>query len=206
MRSLQHLVRAGDARYKGDIRRRESITHIVWHCTAGDRASEAYSWLNRPASDHPASYHYLISNDRVETCEIIRMAPIDRITYHAGRSGWPNPPAWPAPWHELHVPSLNPVSIGISWANDNGTDRDLSDDPLTPWQIEAGLWLGVTMMHLCPNVTIGYNRGHCEVSPGRKTDPLTRVVNMDWWRELLREAMAQDIRAPFPPPGGIRTP
>lgn len=207
MRSLQAFVRPGTARYVSKTpRRRSEITHIVWHCTAGDTWADARGWLNRDASEHPASYHYGISNDRVERPFIERMAPIDVITWHAGRSGWPNPPVWPAPWHEIKAPTLNPVSIGIAWANDNGTDKDFSDDPLTPWQIEAGIWLGVTLMKLCPNITIENNRGHFEVSPGRKTDPIARTVNMDWWRQTLREAMAQERGAPVTVPRAIGTP
>jgi N-acetyl-anhydromuramyl-L-alanine amidase AmpD len=177
-RSLQHLVRVrDDARYLGGTRRRSTITGIVMHCTAGDRVDAAVGWMNRAlgTAEGKASYHYLIG--KTEADGMHRMAPVDRIAYHAGYSHVPPvPTSWWTRWG-----SLNASTIGIAWANDNGSDANPDDDELTPWQREAGLWLCALW---CRQLNIDASRvwGHAEVAPGRKTDPLPRICDMDAWR------------------------
>lgn len=180
MPSLQSYVRHLDnARYTGGARRPEDIDCLVMHCTGGDSADGAISWMNRILGDGggAASYHYLIPKG--EGGGIIRMCDPLIIAYHAGRSA--EPPSKPFPGQ-----SLNRRSIGISWANDNGGDNDLTDDALTPWQRQAALWLCVT---LCRRFVIPATRiwGHLEIAPGRKTDPLPRICDMTRWRALAGE-------------------
>jgi N-acetylmuramoyl-L-alanine amidase len=146
---------------------------IVWHATAGDRADSAMEWMNSPHAT--ASYHYLIDKDGT----VYRFLHPDLVAYHAGVSQWPN--------NGTSIGmrgSLNSRTLGVSFANDDGTDDNPDDDPLTKAQVESGLWLGRTLMSLYA-VPPGGNVGHCEVSPGRKTDPLPRILDMAHWRRLL---------------------
>lgn len=153
--------------------KRATTDLIVWHCTAGDTADAAMEWMN---SRHAtASYNYLIGKDGT----IHRFLHPDLVAYHAGLSAWPN--------NGTSVGmrgSLNGRSIGVAFANDNGSDINPVDDPLTKDQVESGLWLGRTLMQLY-HVPAGSNVGHREVSPGRKTDPLPRILDMGHWRRLL---------------------
>jgi N-acetylmuramoyl-L-alanine amidase len=181
VRSLQHTIRQLDnARYTGGRRKAIEIDTIVMHCTGGDSADGAISWMNRILGNGggAASYHYLIP--KKESDGIIRMCDPLVVAYHAGKSAIP--PARPLPGQ-----SVNRRSIGISFANDNGADNDLTDDPLTPWQWEAALWLCVVLgrRFLIPAANI---YGHLEVAPGRKTDPLPRIMDMNTWRARVRTA------------------
>jgi len=144
------------------------------------------SWLNRVTNTaespaHRASYHYIIDKPWPR---IVRFLPPDYVAWHAGASWWPTPPVrkWGV-WQ-----SVNRISLGVAFANDNGADNDERDDALTAWQFEAGLWLCVT---LCRKYNIPPERvlGHREVSPGRKTDPLPRVLNMDAFRAAIKQEL-----------------
>jgi N-acetylmuramoyl-L-alanine amidase len=149
---------------------------IVWHATAGDRADSAMEWMNSPHAT--ASYHYIVDRDGT----IYRFLHPNLVAYHAGISAWPN--------NGTSIGmrgSLNGRSLGVAFANDNGSDANPDDDPLTKEQVESGLWLGRTLMVLYA-VPPGGNLGHREVSPGRKTDPLPRILDMTHWRRLLTAA------------------
>lgn len=179
MKSLQHSVLVFDnARYVGNKRERSSISSIIMHCTGGDTADGAISWLNRKLGngEGKASYHYLIP----KYGNIIRMAPIDLITFHAGYSHYPPVPT--SFWTKWG--SVNSTSIGISWVNDNKSDSNPNDDSLTQWQEDAALWLCVTF---CKMLGLKSDRifGHREVSPGRKFDPHPDVMNMNAWRKKV---------------------
>ena len=171
--SLQtRVVRRDDAEDHGGRRTKTDL--IVWHCTAGDRADSAMQWMNSPHAT--ASYHYLIDKDGV----IYRFCHPDLIAYHAGISAWPNAGS-------VVRGSVNSRSVGVSFANDNGSDNNPDDDPLTVAQVESGLWLGRTLMRIYA-IPPGHNVGHREVSPARKTDPLPRILDMTLWRSLLTQA------------------
>lgn len=184
-RSLQSRVRRLDnARYHGGARAMSAIDTIVMHATAGESAESSIGWLNRTNKDgsaiepaNRASYHYLIDRNGA----ILRTLPVTTIAYHAGYSGWPNPPKWPKPANAPAV-SVNTHSVGIAWANrDNG-------EPLTPEQIRSALWLcGV----YCRDESVSVERvlGHYEVSPGRKVDPKLAML-MSAWRESLAAYLA----------------
>ena len=177
---VQHL---DDARYHGGTRE-HPVRGIVWHCTAGDTVNGARSWLDRldrspegkpvpiPGAKR-ASYHYLIGKDGA----IVRTVHPEMVAYHAGLSAWPG----------LSLPgvnTVNPTTIGIAFANDDGSDENPADDPLTAAQLESGLWLGAVLMAQY-GIVADLNRGHREVSPHRKVDPLPRILDMDHWRALL---------------------
>lgn len=185
--SFQDYVISAPARYVGGPRG-SSPTMIVMHCTAGDTAAGAVSWLNRllKTGEAKASYHYLIDRDDKGRKQILRTCDPLHIAYHAGRSCWPNPPA------PTRLQSVNRQAIGVAWANDNGSDDNPADDPLTEWQYEAGLWLVTT---LCRRFQIPSSRvlGHCEVARGRKTDPLPRICDMGAFRRALATELAEEI-------------
>lgn len=170
------VVRLDNAEDHGGKRLRTEL--IVWHATAGDRADSAMEWMNSPKAT--ASYHYIIDKDGT----IYRFLHPDLVAYHAGKSAWPNP------GHSGGMRgSVNARSLGVAFANDNGSDANEADDDLTREQVESGLWLGRTLMRLYA-VPATLNLGHREVSPGRKTDPLPRVLDMAHWRNLLARAAA----------------
>lgn len=183
MRSLQSFVRRIDnARYHGGRRSPPDIDSIVMHATAGDTVDGAVSWMNRTLgnAEGKASYHYLIPKKEAEG--IYRMCDPLVVAYHAGKSCVPGTRQWPGA-------SLNKHSLGVAFANDNGSDSNPDDDALTDWQLEAGLWLCTTM---CLRFGISPARvwGHREVSPGRKTDPLPRILDMGEWRAKVAGALA----------------
>lgn len=183
-RSLQSRVRPATpfpARYHGPARDTDLIDLIVMHCTAGGSAVESIGWDNRPASDNPASYHYVIERDG----SIYRVVPASIIAYHAGDSAWPNPKPYP-PGNvyqdedgDTHHHTVNTRSLGIAWAN-----RDDGSESLTRAQVESALWLcGVYVP--TTKTTVDRIVGHREVSPGRKPDPIPAVMPMDVWRQLV---------------------
>lgn len=181
MDSFQHYVlRADDARYHGGARDFSALDAIVWHCTAGDSVRAAREWLNRPNSDAPASYTYLIDRDPGPDA-IVRMCPPELVSYHAGKSAPPGIPPQPKN-------SVNRRSLGIAFANINAEDPAKSV-PLTTFQLQAGLWLGVTLMKLYPKIVPARNWGHIEVAPGRKFDPRPWVLDLNDWRKRLAEAL-----------------
>jgi N-acetylmuramoyl-L-alanine amidase len=167
--SLQsRVVHLDNAKHHGGTRATNTITLIVMHTTAGDSAMSSIDYLNT-TTGKSASYHHVIDRDGT----IYRMCPITQVAYHAGDSAWPNPRRYPPGNHT----SVNTRSIGIAWANRN------DGEALTPAQKESALWLCALY---CRDDAIPVSQvvGHCEVSPGRKTDP-TPAISMDDWRAEL---------------------
>jgi len=182
----QHRVeRADDARYVGGTRY-SKIVACVWHATAGDTATGARGWMDRMEKhmeggkpvwkplppNKRSSYPYIIDKSGA----IIRTVHPGIIAFHAGNSAWKNLPRSNG--------SLNHCTMGVSFANDNGSDDDPTDDALTPEQLESGLWLGSILME-----TYGYpaemNVQHREVAPTRKQDVAPHILDADLWREQL---------------------
>lgn len=170
--SLQDRVtRLDNAVHNGGLRP-GSPTMIIMHATDGDSARSSITYLNTTA-DKQASYHYLIDRDG----SILRMLAPTQIAYHAGDSAWPNPtPATPQnPDRPNGGKSVNRTSIGIAWAN--------KGEPLTDAQLESALWLAGTFATQY-RIPVERVRGHYEVSPGRKPDPMP-AMDMDEFRALL---------------------
>lgn len=164
------VIHLDNARYHGGHRTPQDIDLIVMHATAGESAMSSIEWLNRPQSDDPASYHYLIERDGT----IYRMCPIDMVAWHAGDSAWPTPIPYP-PGNGGH--SVNHRSIGIAWANQN------DGEPLTNDQIVSAHWLVrvfLAQLDRGPDCVVG----HYEISPGRKTDPRP-AIDLDAWRDMV---------------------
>lgn len=139
---------------------------IVIHETDGRTARSAFDWQNRPLEDGEgkSSYHYLIDDatERGGAAHIWRGVPLDRVAYHAGRSAWPLPAVL-----ESIRGTLNGRSIGVAWCC-----HSTAGDRVTPWQYDAGLWLVAT---LCRRFGIPPHmvRGHKEIAPLRRRDPVT---------------------------------
>lgn len=178
--NLQSRVHVLDnAAHHGPLRTKP-ISLMVWHCTAGDTLSAAWSWLDRVlhAGESPGSYHYGIDKDG----RIDRKLPVSVVGYHAGASSWPLVNGVVPP-HS----SVNARAVGASFANDNGSDANFADDELTLPQLESGLWLARVMTQQFPGITGPADHvAHREVAPLRKTDPLPRILPMDAWRQAIQ--------------------
>lgn len=172
--SLQSRVRRLDnARYHGAARDLSAITVIGWHSTRGHDADEAMSWDNRPNSDNPACYNYVLAQDGT----IDRVCPIAITPWSNGDSRWPNPTRYPPG----NGSTINRHVLAIAVAGDldttSGTYRHL-----TPEQLESAWWLGRLFTQQFPDAQ---HVGHLETSPGRKDDPRPQFLRMAWWRALL---------------------
>lgn len=190
--SLQRFVTAsseyGEANYHGGPRP-GPVRGLGWHATAGDTADGAMGWLDRvlKRGEGKASYNYLIDRDTAAggSMRIVRFLDPSVVAYHAGRSSWPT---IPGRWG-----SLNTTTIGIAWANDNGSDGNLDDDPLTDFQLCAGLWLAAVLCERYKLDPRAHMVGHREMSPGRKTDPLPRVIDMSAFREATAVVLTRRV-------------
>lgn len=177
------VVHLDNARHHGGLRPPGvRLDLVVWHATAGDTLAGAWSWLNRvlKSGESPGSYTYGIEKNGT----IHRTLPVSVTPYHAGRSAWPVPLGG--------VPryaSVNTRSIGVAFANDNGSDDNPHDDSLTYEQALSGLWLG-RVLTLQYGIPLDRHRGHREVAPGRKTDPVPACVDMNDWRVALAWCVA----------------
>jgi len=87
------------------------------------------------------------------------------FTWHAGQSAWRGLEVWTTTASGARIGTLNPVSVGIELVN-----RNDGQDPYPPAQIAA---LTDVTRQLMTRYTIplAYIARHCDVSPGRKTDP-----------------------------------
>lgn len=153
---------------------------IVWHSTEGGSAKSSIDYLNA-TDDKIASYTYVIDRDGT----IYRMTHPSLVAYHAGDSAWPNPIRATRDNPRPHGGrSINRISLGIAWANRTG-------EMLTVPQKASGLYLAriyCARYGLTPLQQIG----HCECSPGRKTDPESADnLTMNGWRQQIREHLAR---------------
>lgn len=172
MGSLQSRVVVCDMpKHHGGIRSRSDIDLIVIHCTAGAESAHAtIKWMNSQST--PISYAYVIDRDGY----IYRMCQPEIVAYHAGDSAWPDPKSYP-PGNKS---SVNHRSVGISFANRN-------DGEIIPMKaIESALWLCSVFMRE-NDIPVDMVRGHLEVSPGRKTDPVPETLSMDVFRHAMSD-------------------
>jgi N-acetylmuramoyl-L-alanine amidase len=173
--SLQmRVMHLDDSRYRGAERPTESINMIVTHSTAGYSAADAMAWDNRPNSETPASYHYIVSRDGT----ICRTTPVNLVAWHAGASEWPITSKLIPKTH-----SVNRRSVGIALAGDIDTDRH-TFERVTRAQLESAYWLHRVVMQQY-DIAVTRVRGHREVAPGRKQDPRPDFLSMPWWRAVL---------------------
>lgn len=94
------------------------------------------------------SSHFFISR----TGEVTQFVPTDKRAWHAGVSSYEG------------RSGCNDFSIGIEL---EGTD----DQPYDELQYEALVPLIVDIMLQYPKITLERIVGHCDIAPGRKTDP-----------------------------------
>lgn len=108
------------------------------------------------------SSHLLIRRDG----EVVQYVPFEQRAWHAGESCFDGREA------------CNDFAIGIEL---EGTD----DTPYTPEQYEQLADITVLLMQAYPAITSERVAGHCDIAPGRKTDPGDAF---DWQRlgALLR--------------------
>ncbi|WP_088329954.1 1,6-anhydro-N-acetylmuramyl-L-alanine amidase AmpD [Lacimicrobium sp. SS2-24] len=94
------------------------------------------------------SSHFLIRRDGT----MIQYVPTTQRAWHAGKSCFQGRQA------------CNDFSIGIEL---EGTDHQA----YTADQYKSLLTLSRDIMHTYPRITLGRIVGHCDIAPGRKTDP-----------------------------------
>ncbi|GGD64817.1 1,6-anhydro-N-acetylmuramyl-L-alanine amidase AmpD [Lacimicrobium alkaliphilum] len=129
---------------------------------------------NLNCDDHPyfrkleglrVSSHFLIHRDG----GLVQYVPTTMRAWHAGKSCYQGRSA------------CNDFSIGIEL---EGTDTH----PYSTDQYRTLLTLTANIMHTYPKITLGRIVGHCDIAPGRKTDP---GEAFDWpgFRRQLREIL-----------------
>ena len=110
--------------------------------------------------------------------KITQYVPLNRRAWHAGVSCFQG------------VKNCNDFSIGIEL---EGVD----DNPYTPIQYSSLISVTTLLLQIVPRISLTSLAGHCEIAPGRKTDP---GPAFDWplfLRSLLTQPdfarpMAQD--------------
>lgn len=107
------------------------------------------------------SAHCLIRRDG----ELVQYVPFGERAWHAGVSSWQGRAA------------CNDFSIGIEL---EGTD----ETPYTEAQYRALVGLTRTILERYPAITHEKIVGHCDIAPGRKTDP-GASFQWDYYRQLL---------------------
>ncbi len=125
-------------------------------CYGGDHIERLFTnclnWNEHPYFESirgmQVSAHLLIRRDG----ELVQYVPFGARAWHAGVSSWQGREA------------CNDFSIGIEL---EGTD----EQPYTDAQYEALVGLSRTLSSHYPAITADRIVGHCDIAPGRKTDP-----------------------------------
>ncbi len=107
-------------------------------------------------ADLAVSSHLYIERDG----ELTQFVPLDKRAWHAGVSAFGG------------RPNCNDFSIGIEL---EGTD----DTPYTDKQYCRLVEVSAVIMNTYPRITLERIVGHCDIAPGRKTDP---GASFDWQR------------------------
>jgi N-acetyl-anhydromuramyl-L-alanine amidase AmpD len=144
--------------------RREKITLLVLHHTAGSLASSLRTLQGRDPN-HKVGVHFVVT-DEVKP-RVIRMVPDDMSAYHAGRGTWGS------------VTSLNQQSIGIEIINLDGNIHPYSEAQA---DILFALCADIIQRHdIKPwNVV-----AHSDIAIGRKIDPGTKFP----WEKLASQGV-----------------
>lgn len=125
-------------------------TLVIIHGDAGRTDEGTLSWVQNKASQ--VSYHYLIGRDG----QVYSIVPEAEKAWHAGLSKF----------HGEEVGnSVNPISIGIAFANDGTGNEHYTE---AQYAVGAELVADICKRHSIPVQRI---RSHADVSPGRKKDP-----------------------------------
>jgi len=118
-------------------------------------------------SELRVSAHVLIRRDG----SVIQFVPFDKRAWHAGESSFEG------------RERCNDFSIGIEL---EGTD----EHPYDPAQYRMLVHLVCLLMSRYPHITPAHIVGHCDVAPGRKTDP---GESFNW--SMFRAMLQDDIHA-----------
>jgi N-acetylmuramoyl-L-alanine amidase len=130
--------------------RKDKITHLVLHYTAGTLPS-SLDILQGKDRAHKVGVHYVLTDE--PNPRIIRMVPESLAAFHAGKSGWAD------------TTSLNQRSIGIEIINLDGNVHSYS-------AAQADM-----LFTLCSDIIRRYGIrpenvvGHSDIAVGRKVDP-----------------------------------
>ena len=136
---------------------------VIVHANGGT-ANSTLNWFNNP--DANVSYHYLVTL----AGEVWQFVDENDRAWHAGVSSWDG------------FSNLNDWSVGVCVESLEGRDSQLTEP-----QYNALLEL-ITDIQARHNIKTSFVRGHKEVSPDRKTDPVH--INMDTLRHDLDKADA----------------
>lgn len=139
--------------YLASRARKDPISTIVLHATAGASWKSSYDWLKQIG----LSYHYGVERDGI----VYKAVPTTRVAYHAGESFGPN------------GSNVNNYSIGVSFAN-----RDDGKEEITKDQYKAAAELCVEL--IVANPSIKYITTHAIIAPKRKVDPRGPVAGIKW--------------------------
>jgi N-acetyl-anhydromuramyl-L-alanine amidase AmpD len=135
---------------------------IIVHANGATDESTMH-WLKN--SDSDVSYHYLINLEG----GVMQFVDEGKRAWHAGRSTWDG-------HHDL-----NDVSVGVAIESEEGTHSQVTE---TQYETLLELIRDIQERH---SIRTDYVRGHKEVSPNRKTDPIH--IDMD---KLRRDLDNQD--------------
>lgn len=130
-------------------------------------------------ADMRVSAHALIRRDG----SLVQFVSLLERAWHAGRSSFQG------------VEECNDFSIGIEL---EGTD----DIPYTPEQYRALAEVSTVICSAWPDITCDRITGHCDIAPGRKTDP-GPVFDWQEFQQTLQAAQAAKKLDQLPPEGAV---
>ena len=130
--------------------RKEKVTHLILHYTAGTLPS-SLDILQGKDHAHKVGIHYVVTDEA--TPRVIRMVPENMAAFHAGKSGW------------AELNTLNQRSVGIEIINLDGNVH-----PYSAAQAEVlfTLCADIIRRHDIKPVNV---LGHSDIAVGRKIDP-----------------------------------
>lgn len=130
--------------------RRQPITTIVLHGTAGASASSSLAWLAKIG----LSYHAIVAdeNDPEGDGTVLKCVPDSKVAFHAGKSLGPS------------GEGVNGYSLGLAFSN-----FETGSDPISRAQWDAAVTRCAQWCLAYPSIR--YVTTHAIVSPGRKSDP-----------------------------------
>jgi N-acetyl-anhydromuramyl-L-alanine amidase AmpD len=134
----------------GSEPRKEKVTHLILHYTAGTLPSSLDILQGRDRA-HKVGIHYVVTDEPKP--RVIRMVPENMSAFHAGKSGW------------AELNALNQRSIGIEIINLDGNVHPYSQ---AQTEIIFGLCSDIIRRHGIKAINV---LGHSDIAVGRKVDP-----------------------------------
>jgi len=155
-------------------KRKQPVTTIVLHGTAGSSARSSASWLKRP--EVGLSYHAICSdpNDVDGDGTILKCVRDSHVAYHAGKSVGPN------------GPGVNAYSLGFAFSNiEDGIT------PISTKQWDAAIEWCAAECTAYPSIT--WITTHAIISPGRKFDPRGPVAHLPYSKPFPLAAFCKAV-------------